>query len=413
MSARAPARPPRLGAALLRAAAAGAPALVGSVALAAAGTLAPAPLEAQGRAGPVECAACHAEPELLRQQAGSAERARALLVPPASLRASAHGDLACGDCHGGFSRFPHGEGRTEGCASCHSAADSAWAGSAHEGTDPASTATCQECHGIHDVRPASRISRAPGPMNGRCVECHGTAVLPASDPHAGEVPCHGCHAPHATRRVDHPGALVARVRQVETCGTCHDSVAGLWRDDAHGRALLAEPTGGERGGPEAPTCTGCHGAHGMVSAAEGAAADTLMVDRCGSCHAYYERTYFGTYHGKATAVGSRVVATCHDCHSAHGILPPSDSGSTVSAERLPETCGACHGHVRPSFTAYESHPDPTDRAKNPVLFYSFWFMNALLVGVLGVFGLHTLLWWVRLEIDRRRGVPHEIGGHGE
>ena len=46
---------------------------------------------------------------------------------------------------------------------------------------------------------------------------------------------------------------------------------------------------------------------------------------------------------------------------------------------------------------------------NAPLFYSFVFMNALLVGVLGVFGLHTALWWARLLIDRRKGVAHDIG----
>jgi hypothetical protein len=29
-----------------------------------------------------------------------------------------------------------------------------------------------------------------------------------------------------------------------------------------------------------------------------------------------------------------------------------------------------------------------------------------------VFGMHTLLWWVRLIIDKRRGIVHGPGAHG-
>jgi hypothetical protein len=44
-------------------------------------------------------------------------------------------------------------------------------------------------------------------------------------------------------------------------------------------------------------------------------------------------------------------------------------------------------------------------------------MNTLLVGVMAVFGTHTVLWWVRLYLDKRRGIlhgPHHHGrGHGQ
>ncbi len=82
----------------------------------------------------------------------------------------------------------------------------------------------------------------------------------------------------------------------------------------------------------------------------------------------------------------------------------------VSDARLVETCGTCHEHARPAFVQYDSHPDPLNRERNPWLYYSFLFMNTLLVGVLGVFGLHTLFWWVRLEIDKRRGTAHHQPG---
>lgn len=385
----------------------------------------PAPASLRAAPGPASapqeapgCERCHGELELLRQQHGETlVEARQLLVRISDLEGTAHDGMTCVDCHEGFGRFPHPEEATatEGCADCHEAADSAWRTSIHAEGSEEPRAACGSCHGLHAVSQAPTTLEARGgeEMADRCVDCHQTAGLPADDPHAGEVGCWACHDPHATRLIDAAESRVWRTAQVETCGGCHDSIADVWRTDAHGRAL-AEPAGpAGRSEPAPPACTDCHGGHGMVGPTDSLALDTLTVARCGSCHAYYERTYRGTYHGAATAVGSRVVATCHDCHSAHEVLPASNPRSTISEERLPGTCGACHGHVRPSFVAYESHPDPTDRSKNPVLFYSFWFMNILLVSVLGIFGLHTLLWWVRLEIDRRRGIRHEIGGEHE
>lgn len=373
------------------------------------------------RAAPQEasCQRCHGELEFLRQQAGETlAEARRVLVRPSDLAGTAHDGMACGECHTGFGRFPHRADRTttSSCADCHGEAAGAWERGIHAEGEEAPHATCRSCHATHEVAPASELTgegAARSAMDARCVSCHQTAELPDDDPHAGEVACASCHAPHETRLVDAAESRVWRSAQLETCGTCHDSIASVWREDVHGQALTGPAGPAGRAEPEPPSCTDCHGAHGMLAVGAGATADTVMVARCGACHGYYEDTYFGTYHGKATAVGSRVTATCHDCHSAHRVFPASDARSTVSDERATETCGACHGHVRPAFTAYESHPDPMDRSKNPILFYSFWFMNILLVSVLGVFGLHTLLWWVRLEIDRRRGIEHEIGGSHE
>jgi NAD-dependent SIR2 family protein deacetylase len=138
-----------------------------------------------------------------------------------------------------------------------------------------------------------------------------------------------------------------------------------------------------------------------------------MVQECSACHEDYAETYVGTYHGKATELGYDLAATCSDCHGAHGILPTSHAGSAVAPDNLVETCGDCHENARPAFVLYDSHPDPMDGERNAALHYSFVFMNVLLVGVMGVFTLHTALWWVRLLLDKRKGIIHGIGeDHG-
>lgn len=372
------------------------------------------------------CDLCHGELEFLRQHTGTLRRARELVVPSSVLRLSAHDTLSCASCHTGFERHPHplsdgetgapGRVSTSTCVSCHEDAESLWRGSVHEREDEG--ADCSACHGVHDVLPVTELSEGPGMlrMNATCVDCHDTSVLPAMDPHADSVGCAACHGAHDTEAVRTAGSRVAPAAQYTTCGSCHEAAADSARLDTHGRAVLAGDLSSlalldHEGGDAPPTCTSCHGSHGMLAPSH-ARFDQDMVEQCAVCHQDYADTYFGTYHGKATAVGSEIVATCDHCHGAHGIFPADVPASTVSDARVEETCGTCHEHVRPAFVQYDSHPNPLDRSRNAPLFYSFVFMNAILAGTLVVFGLHTLLWWVRLTIDRRKieargGTSHE------
>ncbi|HYB90424.1 MAG TPA: hypothetical protein VEC38_05200, partial [Candidatus Binataceae bacterium] len=86
---------------------------------------------------------------------------------------------------------------------------------------------------------------------------------------------------------------------------------------------------------------------------------------------------------------------CWSCHGNHVILPPSDPKSSIAPQNLISTCGQCHKGVTRSFISFEPHPDPRDRALNPILYYAAVFMNLLLLGVFTFFGLHTMLWLVR------------------
>ena len=50
----------------------------------------------------------------------------------------------------------------------------------------------------------------------------------------------------------------------------------------------------------------------------------------------------------------------------------------------------------------ETHATHHDPDKYPVLYYTFWSMSFLLIGVFGFFGIHTLLWLPRSLKERRR-----------
>ncbi|NNM33338.1 MAG: cytochrome C, partial [Gemmatimonadetes bacterium] len=112
-------------------------------------------------------------------------------------------------------------------------------------------------------------------------------------------------------------------------------------------------------------------------------------------------------------LGSEVAASCSDCHGAHGVFPAEDERSLTSAANLLQTCRTCHEEAEAGFELYQPHPDPRDREKNPYVFYSFWFMNLLLAGVLGVFLLHTLAWWIRIGVDLRRASSGPGSGGGK
>jgi hypothetical protein len=385
-----------------------------------------APPVAAQQARAVQCALCHGELELLRRHTATLDDARSLVVSDAMIRASAHDTLGCSSCHTGFSRYPHdrtAEAGTLSCTSCHEPQNEVWSLGVHAGFAVTRTAgqpapraaTCTDCHGVHDVVAIdTSAANVRARLNENCAACHASAALPPSDPHAGAMTCAGCHSAHDTRRINDDGSALGPLAQPATCGACHGAAADSVPHDAHGRALAALAPApdlarlhAQEGGP--PTCSSCHGAHGMLAPSH-AAFEQDMVEACGACHQDYANTYFGTYHGKATALGSEIVATCNACHGAHSILPASHAESHVSDERVVETCAACHPAADARFALYDSHPNPWDRERNPPLFYSFVFMNVLLFGVVGVFTLHTALWWLRLWIDRRRGKVHGHGG---
>jgi hypothetical protein len=117
-----------------------------------------------------------------------------------------------------------------------------------------------------------------------------------------------------------------------------------------------------------------------------------VLAECASCHPESRRTFRDTFHGQETQLGFMRVATCADCHGAHAIFPKSDVRSTVSSARRLETCQSCHPGANDSFAKYDPHADRYNRARNPLLFYAAKFMHALLIGVFGFFGIHTVLW---------------------
>ena len=132
--------------------------------------------------------------------------------------------------------------------------------------------------------------------------------------------------------------------------------------------------------------------------------------QCGSCHKKLAETYKETYHGKAYVLGYLKAARCSDCHGAHNILKVSNPESMVGIKNIYNTCAKCHSGIDVEFTNYLTHATHND---NPAMYWTFWGMTSLLLGVFGIFGLHTLLWIPRSIIEARKKKKHHVEISGE
>lgn len=373
------------------------------------------------------CLMCHGDASA-KSAAG-----KSIAVDASKFGASVHGSMSlpCASCHADVKEgvFPHGEVKPAQCESCHEQAVKDYAVTAHgvarTGGQQAA-ARCSDCHGSHDIvkrdNPASRVSREN--LEATCAACHGNEALiqKANMPggnvaskfhdsihgqamanktaaHAAVPTCTSCHGAHDLRGKDDPKSKVARGNVATTCATCHMNVKAEWEQSHHGKLRQASVM-------QAPGCTDCHSTHEIAQHRDPKFV-LAVTDRCGTCHADFASTYRDTFHGQVTQLGYVQIATCASCHGAHSVLPKDDPLSKVSAQNRLATCQQCHPKANANFVSYDPHANRHSRDSGQILFYTGKFMDLLLLGVFAVFGVHTLLWFVRSlkAMRERRGTP--------
>jgi len=367
------------------------------------------------------CLGCHGDDELEPES----ERGKGLKLyqPEDALAGSAHEGLGCTDCHGGgeeFEEVPHAidAKRDPLCGSCHDEVMAEYARSVHGAEhakgeeDPAS---CTDCHGGHDILPASDRRSLVNKFNlsKTCASCHqNTTMMERHDVGAPQAvahfidsmhgkallvdglvvapSCNDCHGVHDILPHENPDSHISKENTPDTCGACHVLVEEVYNKSVHGRLMAA-------GDPRGPTCKDCHSSHKIGQPTE--PEFRLSIDAtCGGCHADRLKRYRESFHGKAIALGRANVAACFDCHGHHDIEPSSDPRSHVSAENRLETCARCHPDANPGFAEYLVHSDHTDREGSPQIYWVYVFMTALLIGTFLFFAVHSLLWLVRSAV---------------
>jgi formate dehydrogenase gamma subunit len=308
------------------------------------------------------CLACHG-------QAGmKSEKGKDISIRPEAHTASAHGILACRDCHTSIKEFPHPAKIAKvQCATCHADESAFVPKSIHS---VLSEQACASCHGnVHEVAAATML------VPTKCAGCHQQEVsdfassihgraAQAGDPDAPN--CSSCHgAVHDIHASTETGAPLAKQQMAATCAKCHSNANFLARhklpiahpveqyvNSVHGQAVAQ--------GKNAATCSDCHAAHGILPARDPASTVNHwhVAQTCSTCHQEIAKTYLESVHGQAMKAGMQDAPVCTDCHGEHLILPPKNLDSPVSVANVStETCGRCHGDARLA----KRHDLPADR----------------------------------------------------
>ena len=167
--------------------------------------------------------------------------------------------------------------------------------------------------------------------NSKCAECHDVETNLKKSAHSGQA-CTSCHVKH--EEYPHPEGVPK-----PACVNCHQlEVQNFWQS-VHGGEI-------KKGNESAPNCDTCHGSTHDIVSTKTEEFKKGSPDTCGMCHDKQAAEYKTSVHGKAVERGVTAAPVCTDCHTSHSIMRPKNPESSVFANKVPETCGRCHGDVR-------------------------------------------------------------------
>ena len=361
------------------------------------------------------CMKCHGDSTLTLVNGAAAA---SLLVHTAELTNSAHKNVPCVQCHVDVSknRTPVCKGSERvNCASCHSAVSESYDGGIHgvlHAKGDHDAPGCVDCHGDHAIQSKGALGSPIGRLNSPalCGRCHkaGEKAETRNSKNAGmwekyrdsvhgkglnksglmvTAICVDCHSAHGELPGSDTASTVNPAKIAATCAHCHEGILDAFNRGVHSPLVTKTDK-------KLPVCSDCHPAHN-ISRVSGNAFRQETMAQCGRCHKDVADTYFETYHGKSSRLGSNATAKCSDCHGAHEIYRPNDPRSPLSAGHIVATCRKCHSQSNAGFAGFRAHASHSNRKKYPLIFFTFWGMNCLLIGTMGFFGLHTLLWLPR------------------
>lgn len=205
---------------------------------------------------------------------------------------------------------------------------------------PQENSDCMTCHEDKTLK---------GTRGGRTISVFINEKIVSSSVHS-EVSCIKCH-------VDLEGSDFPHAESVKraACNACHEDIQKLYDGSLHSRAF-------NRGDRLAPICQDCHGSHEIISVKniKSKVAPINVPYLCGQCHkegspvqlqrnisqTHILENYSESIHGEGLMKkGLIVTATCASCHTAHEILPHTDSRSSIARKNIAGTCAKCHAEI--------------------------------------------------------------------
>ncbi|MFQ6671707.1 MAG: cytochrome c3 family protein [Candidatus Tectimicrobiota bacterium] len=175
-------------------------------------------MPAEVRANMVETGA----PETPQPAEELLRRKGSLAVDEKTFQASVHGSLPCTACHQDIDQVPHRQRlKRVACETCHADAGTAYRKSAHARAMAGGiieAASCQDCHGSHDIRPVKdRASRVyPANLPATCASCHARPDFPRRRAMRYPRPFEAYSKSIHFKALKERGLIVAA-----TCTSCH------------------------------------------------------------------------------------------------------------------------------------------------------------------------------------------------
>jgi len=379
------------------------------------------------------CIQCHEKKDLTRtREDGTID---SLYVDMDSIEHSVHGQtISCVKCHTNVSKGKYPVCKKSGkidCSICHVDVADRFNESIHGQLmqkEDANAPTCTNCHGEHNILAKTDLNSPTFTRNipTLCAQCHREgekAAVRYTGPETQVIAhytmsihgkglfesglmvsavCSDCHTPHESLPADNPKSSVYPANVGKTCANCHLGIYEDFKSSIHSTDVSHTDK-------KLPVCNDCHRSH-EIERVDRSDFRTEILEQCGHCHKEVTETYFDTYHGKVSKLGSARAAKCSDCHGSHNILPTTNQASTLSRQNIVETCKSCHPNSNRKFAGYLTHATHHNKNKYPVLFYTFWFMTFLVIGVFTFFGIHTILWIPR-SIRERFKLKEKLAKH--
>ena len=228
----------------------------------------------------------------------------------------------------------------------------------------------------------------------------------------GEVNCTSCHGSHNLRSLIDPKSSIFRSNIPQTCGTCHPDITKQFTESIHGELAA-------RGRSDSPTCTTCHGIHGIKAKIDpDSPVNEMRIAKttCPQCHAAERiskeytittvqvKSYYDSFHGLSYLGGDTYSANCASCHGVHDIRPSSDPKSMIYKSNLQKTCGNCHPGASENFAKGKIHVVASIRGEDfgeKVVGWVRIVYIILIVMVIGGLTFFNFTDWLRKTIDKR------------